>query len=570
MAFDGIFCYKIARELEEAKDCHIDKIYQPSNDELVFLLRKKGFAKRLLMSVRSGMSRVHFVTDKLENPQTPPMFCQLARKHLSSAKLVGINQMGLDRILELVFEATNELGDRVNIKVVCELIGSMSNIILLNDNGRIIDALRRSDFETAKRIIQPGAVYEYPEKSGKLNILTDNSDDIIKRVSDRKEIYLSRALLDTLDGFSPVICREMANTVSGEDCLVDELENTQKLKQALERVKDIILNENYAVMLKDSKEIPADFTFMPIEQYGRAYTSQTFESYSELLEAFYEKRENEARKAKLCGDLKRTLGNLIARANRRANSRKEELKKCENRETLRIYGELIKANIYLIETGSSICRVQNFYDENLSMVEIPLNPALSPQNNAAHYFKEYKKACVASQTLVDLIEKDAQEIEYLESVSESLSRCEKANDISQIKDELISGGYIKQKGSSKKQAVNNNFTEFKSQEGYRIIVGKNNFQNDYITTKLASKGDMWFHVKGQPGSHVIVFCDGREISNETVIFAATLAAKNSKAKNSSNVPVDYTPVKYVKKPSGAKPGMVIYTTNKTVFVTAEV
>ena len=309
---------------------------------------------------------------------------------------------------------------------------------------------------------------------------------------------------------------------------------------------------------------------MPISQYGNLDTTKRFDTPSELLDAFYYERENAARINKASSDITKLLSNLITRARRRMAVRQKELAENSDREDLRINGELIKANLYAIEQGSAVARVQNYYDENLSTIEIPLDVALTPQQNAAKYFKDYKKSCAAVQSLGALIENDQKEIEYLESVSESLSRCKTLLDVVEIRDELALGGYIRQSGKkSPRKKTATQFTEYTSREGYKIIVGKNNLQNDYITCTLASKGDMWFHTKNIHGSHVVVFCGGAEISEETIIFAARLAAKNSKASTSSNVPVDYTPIKYVKKPSGAKAGMVIYTTNKTVFVTPE-
>ena len=570
MALDGILCYQILHELCEAKDSHIDKIYQPSADELVLLLRKKGFAKRLLMSARAGTSRVHFIEEKYENPQTPPLFCQLARKYFSAARFINIEQIGLDRVLKFTFESTNELGDRVNVYIICELISASPNVIMLHENGKIIDALKRSDIEKNKRIIQPGANYQPPESSNKLNILCDSIEDIVNAVKQRQNDSLSVALLSALDGFSPLVCREISSISYGDDLKVCETENFEILNQTLSVIKDIIQNKSVPTIVKNGEGKPIDFTFLDINQYGKSYSNEHFENFSVLLEKFYSDKQNEQRKARLCADIRKLLNNLIQRATKRQNIRKCDLEKCKTKESLRICGELIKANLYRIKSGDESCLVQNFYDENLSEIKIRLNPAISPQQNASQYFKEYKKQCIAQQTLSKLIEDDESEILYLESVLESLARCEKVSDIAQIKEELTLSGYIKQKGKpNSKKAPNNTFLEYESEEGYKIIVGKNNIQNDYITTRLAQKNDMWFHVKGHAGSHVVVFCGGKELSEDTVNYAATLAAKNSKAKNSSNVAVDYTPIKYVKKPSGAKPGMVVYTTNKTAFVTVK-
>ncbi len=561
MAFDGGFLHTVTQELQQAIDCHIDKIYQPARDVLVLQLRKKGFVKRLVLSAASGTARVHFTEQKYENPDTPPMFCMLARKIFSSAKLIAVEQKGLERVIEFTFDTANEMGDRIRPKIVCELITGSSNIVLVGDDGKIYDAVHRSDIEKSDRLIMSGAAYRYPDSQNKINILSANLDETANKILSCGREDLSQALLQSLEGMSPLVCRELANQ-SGDGSLIGE----QTIKNALQNLKNSILSGEFNILYK-ADGTPADFCYMPIAQYGSLYSVKRFDSPSQLLDAFYFERENAARINKASSDITKLLTNLISRANRRMAIREKELEQNRNREDLRINGELIKANLYAIEQGSATARVQNYYDENLSVVEIPLDPALTPQQNAAKYFKDYKKSCAAVQSLGALIENDRQEIEYLESVSESLTRCKSLADIAEIREELSLSGYAKQ--TAKKQPrkkAQTLLTEYKSVEGYKIIVGKNNLQNDYITCTLASKGDMWFHTKNIHGSHVVVFCAGAPISDETILFAARLAAKNSKASASGNVPVDYTPVKYVKKPNGAKAGMVIYTTNKTVFV----
>lgn len=568
MAFDGGMVRKITYELNAAVDSRIEKLYQPSGDELVILLRKKGFAARLYICVRSGGARIHFTDERPENPETPPMFCMLLRKHFTSAKLIDVTQKGFERIVILSFEAVNEMGDRVNLKIICELIGNQSNVILLNEEGRIIDALKRSDIQS-KRLILPGAVYEYPEPQQKLDVTYESAEIIAERIMGCGEEPLWRGILNVMDGVSPLIAREMAYRMGGEDLLCQNAKKGKLVSQIC-YIKDEILSGGTPVMLKSADNTPADFSYIPIGQYGALYESAEFSSFCELLDNFYRTREIAARMKRMSSDIAKLVSNLINRAKKRKETRKMELSACADREKLRIYGELIKANIYAIKPGSKEARVQNFYDENLKEISIPLDPAISASKNADRYFKEYKKSYTAEQTLTALIEKDTEEIEYLETVSESLDRCTSSSDIAEIREELTIGGYIKGNngGKSKKnKAVA--FKEYTSPDGYKILVGKNNTQNDYITTRLCSKGDLWFHTKGIHGSHVAVMCDGGEVSEETILFAARLAAKNSKAANSSNVPVDYTPIKYVKKPAGAKPGMVIYTTNKTVFVTPE-
>lgn len=555
MAFDGGFLHTVTAELQQAIDCHVDKIYQPARDVLVLSLRKKGFVKRLVLSAASGTARVHFTEQKYENPDTPPMFCMLARKIFSPAKLVAVEQRGLERVIEFTFDTANEMGDRISPKIVCELIGNSSNIILVGEDGKIYDAVHRSDIEKSDRLIMSGATYRYPESQNKINLLNADPAKTADEIISNNTNDLSQALLQTLEGVSPLVCREIAH----------QSEN-RPLIDLFKKLRDNVLSGEF-VMLCKPDNTPVDFCYMPITQYGSLYNVKQFDSPSALLDAFYFERENASRIHKASADITKLVSNLLTRARRRMAIREKELEQNRDREDLRIKGELIKANLYAIEQGSATARVQNYYDENLSEIEIPLNPALSPAANAAKYFKDYKKSCGAVGALSALIESDKQEIEYLESVSESLERSKTLADIAEIREELSLGGYIRfanKRQNRKKQQPQ--FTEYKSQEGYRILVGKNNMQNDYITCTLASKGDMWFHTKNIHGSHVVVLCGGQPLSNETIILAASLAAKNSKAVNSSNVPVDYTPVKYVKKPAGAKAGMVIYTTNKTVFV----
>ncbi len=553
MAFDGAFLHKVINELNFASDSHVDKIYQPSKDEVVFLLRKKGFSKRLLITTKSGSARIHFTENKLENPTTPPNFCMLLRKYLSAARLMSVTQPSLERIAELHFSATNEMGDIITLTLVCELIGNSSNIILLNSDGKILDALRHSDIETSDRLIVPSAKYEYPKSQNKLNPLETDSEAILKNVNENT----AGSLLDAVCGFSPLICREIEHKSHKTDLKSAYLSVISDLKQA---------NKPVAVLKPDGGLL--EYSFTDIEQYGEAYKQVSYQSFSELLDSFYAAKDLTAKITSAAHDIIRLINNLISRTEKKLSLRLIELKKCSNRETLRINGELLKANLHSISSGSSFAEVVNYYDPELKTVKIPLNPAISPSKNADKYFKDYKKTYTAEQTLTQLTENDKAELLYFESVLDNINRSTTLNDIAEIRQELENGGYIKKVAAKKAQKTQSFcFKEEKSIEGYRIIIGKNNTQNDYITTKLANKLDLWFHTKNIAGSHVVVMCDGKEVSDETILYAAALAADNSKAKNGEKVPVDYTPIKFVKKPQGAKPGMVIYTTNKTVYVT---
>ena len=565
MAFDGVFLYKTANEIGEALNSHIDKIYMPSRDELVLLLRKKGFAKRLLISVKPGYSRIHFTENRYENPAAPPNFCMLLRKYLSSARLTAITQPGFERIIELHFTSFNELGDCVNLRLICELIGNRANVILVNGEGKITDSLRHSDVETAARLILPGALYEYPARQERQNLLSCNISEVCKKLALSSD-NLPKALLCEFDGFSPLVCREIEFKAGRllSSGAADDSESA--LNTALSDLKSLISGKSEPCIVYGDDGAPLEFSYTNIEQYG-GYKKQRFDSISALLDAFYGERDNALRINAAARDIVRLITNLKSRTEKKLALRLTELKNCENRDTLRIYGELLKANLHNIPNGASQALVENYYDENLSKIKIPLDPALSPAKNAEKYFKEYKKTYTAEQTLTALTENDRAELIYFESVLDSISRCATLSELEEIRRELGDAGYIKSlKPPKKARPVQNNFKEYRSLEGYRILVGKNNIQNDLITTKLASKGDLWFHVKNIPGSHVVVFSGGNEVSDETVMFAATLAAGNSKAAKSSQIPVDYTVIKNVKKPSGAKPGMVIYTSNKTVFV----
>lgn len=557
MAFDGGFLHKIVLELNKAVESRVDKIYQPSKDELVFLLRKKGFAERMFITARPGSARICFTDEKYENPMSPPMFCMLIRKYLSSAKLISITQPSLERIVVLTFSSANEMGDIVEIRLITELLGNKTNIILVGSDGKIIDSLRRSDPEKNERMILPGAFYQLPEGKEKLDPLCISPEKLAEFVGG-ETAYSEKSLLDSIDGFSPLICREVVSRTEKCGSLVSALKSV---------IDDLKENGTPLLLYKDGE--PFDFSYTDITHYGNEFEKKIYHDYSSLLNAFYSEKENAARIKHAAGDIIKLVSNLKSRTERKLAIRLCDLKKCENREKLRIYGELLKANLYRIKAGSAFFEAENYYD-NMNIVKIPLDPAISPQKNAAKYFKDYKKTYTAEQKLTALTEEDREEIVYFDSVLDSISRSESISDIAEIRDELADAGYIKRSAQKRsRQSAALKFKEYISTEGYKILVGRNNRENDYLTTAIAGKNDLWFHTKNIPGSHVIVFSGGAEVSEDTVVKAAKLAAENSKGAGSSNVPVDYTQIKYVKKPSGAKPGMVIYKTNKTVYVTPD-
>ncbi len=564
MPLDGATLLCVKNELSKAKDCHIDKIHIPGKNEFVFAIRGKGFSKKLYISLSPDCPRISFTDISFENPQNPPMFCMLLRKHLASGRIVEIENVGAERLMIIKIQSTNEMGDRVLFSLVLEFIGHKTNLILLNDSGKIIDSLRRSDIESSQRLIQPGATYTLPENSGKTDILDDDFTATVDTILLTPEKKLSDCILNEFSGISPLIAREIAYRITGDtDSLVKDADKTA-ISKSLNDLKGEILSGGKPILLTDKKGMPKDFSFTEIKQYGEFYSMTVRTNFSELLQDFYGERERIRRLDSVKSELIKLVKNLIARNTKKLALRESDLKKSQNREELRIYGELIKANLYRIPKGASSVTVENYYDPQCKEVTVKLDCALSPTANAAKYFKNYKKSCTAATTLIELIEDCKKEGEYLESVLTFLNAAETTRDLAEIKSELISGGYIIQRGSVKKQNTASKPMKFEK-NGFEIMVGKNNIQNDLLTLKIASKSDIWFHTKNIHGSHVILFTSGKEPDEEALIYAANLAAKYSKAANSSQVPVDYTPVKFVKKPAGAKPGMVIYTTNKTIF-----
>ena len=565
MALDGVLLRLLCSELCELEESRIEKIYQPSRDELVLVLRSASKNGRLLISAKSGFSRVQLVAETPDTPPEPPTFCKLLRKHIGGAKIVSFEQQGLDRTLFIRLSCYNEMGDNVHPYLAVELFSNRSNIILCDENGRIIDAIHRSDIESGARLIQPGARYVPLEPQKKLDPFVTASNDMAEAVI-RSGKPLASAFTAAIDGVSPLISRELALLTGLDWDMIPKTEDKNTVCKILSDFKEIIRNRHKPTLVSIEGETK-DFSYMSISQYGSSAEQSFCDNYNQLLERFYALRDRAARIKAQSQDILKLLSNIRSRIERRLSSRMSELEKSRDREHLRINGELLKANLYAVSRGAEYIEVQNYYDENLSLIKIPLNPAISPAANAAKYFKDYKKSHTAEQTLSKLIENDRQELLYIESVLDALSRTENTKDLSEIRDELAEAGYILRLTNRKKAGHVSAPKEYRDERGFRILVGRNNRENDMLTLKLASKEDIWLHTKDIAGSHVIIFTEGKEAPEETLLFAARLAAANSKAADSANVPVDCTKVKYVKKPSGAKPGMVIYTHNRTLYVT---
>lgn len=560
MALDGIFLSKVKNELrEKAVGLRVDKVNQPTRDEVILNLRGKGCSYKLLLCVRADSPRLHFTSHNIDNPPVPPMFCMLLRKHLTGALIKDVRQHETDRIIFIDFDATNEIGDRVELTVVMEIMGKYSNMILISGE-KIIDSMKRVDFTTSSvRQILPGLQYVLPPQQDKLSFETEDIERILDRILSYREKSLSSAVLNTIQGISPVVAREIAHKTAFEDTQISYLDNQQidNLKAVLEDLSKSI-RSNTVYMLTEESGKPKDMSTIDVKQYGDLLKIKVYDSPAELLDDFYFERDRINRINHRGHELIKLLNNLVERTSRKLALQREELKRCEDKDTLKLYGELILANLYRLTKGVTYYEVENYYN-NCEIIRIPCNPALSPTENQKKYYKDYRKSQTAEKMLAGLIEDGENEIVYLESVLDELSRADTDSEISAIRLELQNAGYIKNiKGKKQKPPKELPPIEFMSSDGFKILVGRNNIQNDKLSLKTAAKNDMWLHTQKIPGSHVIIVGDGKEISDESIEEAAVIAAYYSKAKDSSLVPIDYTRAKALKKPNGAKAGMVIY------------
>ncbi len=574
MALDGAFLACLRRELEAAlPEARIDKIHQPTREELLIALRYRGGAKKLYLSACANSPRIHFTEEIPENPAQPPMFCMLLRKRLTGGRLVAIRQEGLERALYLDFDCINELGDPVQLTLAAEIMGRHSNIILIGPDGRIIDAIKRVDpAMSSVRPILPGLPYEAPPADAeRIDPSLHPTEVLTEAIFRRKGLPLASALSQLCQGFSPLTCREIAYRVTGDaDTPVEALTAAaqEKLHDFLEQIRQVITNGDGAVpyLITRPDGSPLEFSFQPILQYGMDGRGQELDSFSSLLDAYYARRTAAERMKARSRDLLRVLSSATERVRRKLHNQQQELAASADRDTLRLYGDLINAHMHTIPSGASAAQLINYYDENCATISVPLDPALSAAANAQKYYKDYRKAQTAERVLTQRIAAGEQELLYLESVSDALSRAATTRELEELRAELEEQGYLRrQKGRQKPPSPLRPLT-FCSDDGFIILVGRNNLENDRLTLRTAKGSDVWMHTKNIPGSHVLVLTEGQTPPDRTLEQAAILAATHSKAAASKQVPVDYALARYVKKPSGAKPGMVIYTDNRTAFV----
>ena len=564
MPLDAICLQGVVGELApQLTGSRIEKIQQPARDQIILLLRG---SRRLFLNAGANQPRIHLTEQLRDNPSQPPMFCMLLRKHLSGGIIESVRQEPLERVVTLTVLASDEMGERSRFTLVWEGMPRRANLILCDRDGRIIDCLRRVDLEAEQdRQVLPGLFYRLPTRQDKRSPLSVTEEEFAALLGRAApDAPLDAWLLDTFTAISPLVAREL--TVRACGSIDAPASQGNALWDVFSRwQRDVNENTFTPTLIKRNGSL-ADFTYGPVTQYGTYAETEIYDSFSHLLDDFYEKREQAERVKQKGRDLLKTATTARDRVRRKLAAQEKELAACLDRDHLRICGELITANLYRMERGQSRLTAQNYYDENCTDVDIPLDVRLSPQENAARYFKQYAKAKTAEKYLTAQLQRGREELQYLESVLQELAQAESEQDFNDIRTELTDGGYLR--GWGKKQPGFQRASkprEFRSSAGLRILVGRNNRQNDRLTTKDADKRDIWLHTQKSHGSHMILCTGGAEPDEQSLMEAASLAAYFSQAQGSTKVPVDYTPVKFVKKPAGAKPGMVVYTTYQTML-----
>ncbi|CEH35452.1 Rqc2 family fibronectin-binding protein [Romboutsia lituseburensis] len=576
MALDGLVIHSIVDELHsKLLGGKIDKVYQPENDEVVLHIRNNKQNFKLVLSASASNPRVYLANDyKKENPINAPMFCMLFRKHIQGGNIVNISQVGFERIIKISVESFDELKEKTTKDIIVEIMGRHSNIILTHSlDNKIIDSAKRIPPSISRvRQLLPGLTYDLPPEQNKLNPLNDISlQDFTNTLKDFQG-NIFKSIYSKFLGISPIIAKEICFRAKVDektdtiDCS-DEIFNLIYI-EFLNLFKNIKSN-NYTpcMFIDESIDRVIDFSCVNINLFS-TLSSVKDDSMSKILEDYYKTKDIKDRIHQRSSDLRKSISIKLDRLYNKLKKQNEELLESENADSYKVSGELITSYIYMIEKGMESVEVDNFYDPEYKSVKIKLNKNLTPSENAQKYFKKYTKMKTAKVEINNQIKISEEEIHYLENILLSIENCENLAELLDIREELGKVGYLKSQNKSKKETkLTTKPHEFLSSDGFKILVGKNNKQNDHLTLKVADNNDIWLHTKNIPGSHVIIKCEGKEVSDETLFEGAMLAAYFSKSKMSAQVPVDYTKKKNIKKPNGAKPGMVIYETNNTIYVT---
>ncbi|HYK71758.1 MAG TPA: NFACT RNA binding domain-containing protein [Pseudoneobacillus sp.] len=560
MSFDGLFTKMMTNEISSTLiSGRINKIYQPFKNEIILLIRAKGKNHKLLLSAHPSYARVQLTNEANDNPNEPPMFCMLLRKHLEGSIIEDIYQIGLDRMICIEVKGRNELGDISYKKLMIEIMGRHSNIVLIDkEKNTILDSIKHVSFAVnSHRAILPGQPYVLPPQQEKLNPFSMVEDDVLKKI-DFNSGKLDKQLVEQFAGISPLFAREIVHRAG--------IANRMTLPKTFHQVmKEINLgNIKPAITNNSQKEA---FYFLPLEHMKGE--SKSFESLSIMIDRFYFGKAERDRVKQQANDLERFIQNEKEKNEKKIEKLKSTLDDANKAEEYQLFGELITANMYSLQKGMKEIEVINYYDENGSTIVIPLNPLKTPSENAQKYFSRYQKAKNSIQIIEEQIRLAEEELTYFDALGQQLMAAS-IRDIAEIREELVEGGYIRERQKKKNKLVNQSkplLEVYKASDGTEILVGKNNKQNDYLTNKVAGRDEIWLHTKDIPGSHVVI--RSKEPHEETIKEAATLAAYYSKARLSSSVPVDFTKVRYVKKPNGSKPGFVIYDNQQTIYVTPD-
>lgn len=564
MPLDALTVSALSSELaERLEGGKIDKVQQPGRDMLLLSLRSKGESLRLLIAAGMGNARIHLTEMSLENPAEPPMLCMLLRKHLVGARIASVKQPDWERMVELELDTHDELGFESRKRLIVELIGRSSNVILVGQDGRIIECMRRMDFagDEMRRLL-PGMIYRYPPKQSKLPFFTSTTEErraLISSADTSKPA--DKWLLDSFSGLSPLICRELSYRCGGDYAL---------LPAALDALSESVEAGELAPVFikKDGK--PIDFSAVTVSQYGDGTENLRMNSFSELLDAFYSQRDIAESRRRKSSELSHKIKTVHDRIARKLAAQREELARTEDKENVRIKAELVTANIYRIKKGDRVLECENYYEADSPNILIALDPLKTPQQNAAVLYKEYNKLKGAEKHLGVLVSEGEKQLEYLGSVLDELERAESERDVSDIRRELAAAGFLRTtRGGKQDRAKPQAPLHFVTDDGLEVLVGRSNVQNDDLTTKLARRTDYWFHTQKVHGSHVILRCDGLEPPEASVEQAAKLAVYFSQARMGGKTAVDYTMVRFVRKPSGALPGKVLYTDFHTIVTEAD-
>lgn len=568
MSFDGMVAGAVARQLQAVlTGGKIEKIFQPEADELVIHIHSGNVKHRLYISANGGHARIHLMKNNITNPEKPMAFCMLLRKHFQGGRITEIKQMDSERLIEIYISHINEMGYTVSKKLIAEIMGKHSNIIAIDlSSGKIIDSIKHISIDLNRyRQLLPGLPYIYPPDQGKVSFYTLTKEKLSVILED-KSVSKSKALVAGIQGLSPVIAGEICSIASERFHIEPEYLSTEEIYPVILDLSERICSGRFSpVVYLDNNRTPLDFHIFPLSAMEGLSDKIHTDDVSEAVEYFYINKFSSNRTRQKSSDLVKTINSALDKLYLKKQRLSEELMEAENSEAYRLYGELLTANLHAIKNGSAKAEVMNYYDNKI--LEIPLDPRFTPSKNAQRYFKKYGKAKTAIKEKSIQLAETNHIIGYLESVQIFAEHAETVEEIEEIRQELAEGGYLRMR--------KNNYRSSKSglrpliyatSDGFRVIAGRNNKENDRLTFKVADKKDIWFHTKDIPGSHVILITEGRQPTETAIFEAASLAAFYSRARDSENVPVDYTKVRHVKKPAGAKPGMVIFTDNRTVYV----